>query len=67
MIIVINFKELEKILKDDGWILKDIKGSHFQFIHSSKPGKITVPRHGKRDININTAKSILRCAKINFN
>lgn len=40
-----KFKEIEKILKKDGWILKDIRGSHYQFVHNVKTGKVTIPNH----------------------
>ena len=58
-----KFKELEKILINDGWIFKSAKGSHYQYIHPSKKGKITIPRHGG-DLNIKTAKTILKQAGI---
>ncbi len=56
-----TFKEVDKLLKADGWELRDIKGSHFQYTHPSKPGKVTVPNH-KGDIPKGTANSILRQA-----
>lgn len=56
-----TFKELERILLEDGWSLKAIKGSHHQYIHEEKKAKITIPRHGG-DINIKTANTILKQA-----
>jgi predicted RNA binding protein YcfA (HicA-like mRNA interferase family) len=44
-------------LKADGWSQVATKGSHVQFKHPSKPGRVTVP-HPKRDIPIGTLKSI---------
>ncbi|MER9678721.1 type II toxin-antitoxin system HicA family toxin [Mesorhizobium sp. M0184] len=41
----------------DGWYEVARKGSHAQFKHKSKPGRVTVP-HPKRDIPIGTLKSI---------
>ncbi|MER9242556.1 type II toxin-antitoxin system HicA family toxin [Mesorhizobium sp. M0633] len=40
----------------DGWYEVARKGSHAQFKHKSKPGRLTVP-HPKRDIPIGTLKS----------
>jgi predicted RNA binding protein YcfA (HicA-like mRNA interferase family) len=40
-----TFREIEQILKADGWTLKNTKGSHHQYIHPIKPGKVTVPYH----------------------
>ena len=56
-----KFKELERMLLNDGWKLKQIRGSHYQYVHDSKPGKITIPNH-KGDLNIKTAHSILKQA-----
>ncbi len=42
--------EIVKILKENGWYFKEQKGSHQQFIHPVKPGKVTVPFHGTKDI-----------------
>lgn len=36
-----------EILEADGWILKTQKGSHKQYAHPTKKGKVTVPDHGK--------------------
>ena len=58
-----TFKELEKLIRADGWELKDIKGSHFQYVHPSKNGKVTIPNH-KGDIPKGTAISILKQAGI---
>ncbi len=49
--------EIIKILKNDGWVIHHIKGSHHQFKHPVKVGKVTVP-HPKYDLPIGTAKSI---------
>lgn len=56
-----TFKEIDKILKADGWILKDVKGSHYQYIHPSKSGKVTVPAH-KGDIPKGTLNAIMKQA-----
>ncbi|MCL2089027.1 MAG: type II toxin-antitoxin system HicA family toxin [Oscillospiraceae bacterium] len=58
-----KFKEIEGIILDDGWFLKNIKGSHYQYIHHFKIGKVTIPYHG-RDLHIDTVKSILKQAGI---
>jgi len=40
-----KFREIEKLLIEDGWVFKNAKGSHHQFVHPVKPGKVTVPNH----------------------
>lgn len=44
-------------LKADGWAEVATKGSHVQFKHPLKPGRVTVS-HPKRDIPLGTLKSI---------
>jgi predicted RNA binding protein YcfA (HicA-like mRNA interferase family) len=38
----LKVSEVLKMLGDDGWYLSDQKGSHRQFKHLSKKGKVTV-------------------------
>lgn len=54
-------RELLKLLYEDGWVVKNQKGSHQQLIHPIKPGKVTVPVHGG-DIPAGTLNSILKQA-----
>lgn len=53
--------ELERIIFADGWIFKSQNGSHRQYIHPKKPGKVTIPFHAK-ELPIKTEKSILKQA-----
>lgn len=39
-------------LRRDGWKVTSIKGSHHQMRHASKPGKVTVPIHANRDLDV---------------
>lgn len=52
-------REIIKLLEADGWLLVHVKGSHHQFKHPTKPGKVTV-KHPARDFPIGTLKSIER-------
>jgi predicted RNA binding protein YcfA (HicA-like mRNA interferase family) len=54
-----------KMLQIDGWYKADQSGSHIQFRHPTKKGRVTVP-HSKKDIPIGTLKSIERQAGIKF-
>ena len=56
-----RFREIEKIILADGWKYKNSKGSHCQYIHPSKPGKITIPKR-PGDIAPQTIKQILKQA-----
>ena len=57
--------EIEKIILSDGWYLIAQVGSHRQYKHLVKPGKVTIPFHRKpKDLDKGTAASILRQAGI---
>ncbi len=55
-------REVLRLLTDDGWVQVAQKGSHRQFKHSLKPGKVTVPGKMSDDLPPGTFKSILRQA-----
>ncbi|WP_315734126.1 type II toxin-antitoxin system HicA family toxin [Bradyrhizobium sp. SZCCHNR1093] len=50
-------------LKADGWEQVAQKGSHVQFKHPTKKGRVTVP-HPKKDIPIGTLRSIEKQAAL---
>jgi predicted RNA binding protein YcfA (HicA-like mRNA interferase family) len=52
-------RELLRLLKDDDWYLVTTKGSHRQFKHPTKPGRVTVAGHPRDDVHPKTLKSIL--------
>ena len=43
-------------LKEDGWKLDRTRGDHRQFVHSAKPGTVTVPGHEGNDLTSGNAK-----------
>ena len=50
-----TFRDIERIVKADGWFFNNIEGSHYHYKHKTKSGKVTIPFHGgdipKRVIN----------------
>lgn len=54
-------REIIKRIEADGWVLVSVSGSHHQFKHSAKPGKVTVP-HPRKDLSPNTLRSIIKQA-----
>ena len=50
------------MLGDDGWCLAATRGSHRQFKHPSKPGRVTVPGKPNDDLAPGTLNSILKQA-----
>jgi len=56
-------REILRLLKNDGWYEVEQDGSHRQFKHLTKKGKVTVPIHGgNQDLGIMLEKSILNQA-----
>jgi len=53
-------KDAVKMLQKDGWYEINREGSHIQFKHPIKPGKVTVPNH--REIKPGTLNSIMKQA-----
>lgn len=49
-------------LRSDGWILKATRGSHRQFVHPSKPGRVTVAGKPSDDLAPGTVQSIFKQA-----
>ena len=56
-----RFRELERIVLDDGWFLNDFRGSHHQYKKPTKKGKVTIPNH-RGDIPLRVVNSILKQA-----
>ncbi|MCL2355375.1 MAG: type II toxin-antitoxin system HicA family toxin [Oscillospiraceae bacterium] len=56
-----TFREMEKLLKKNGWYYHHANGSHYNYKHDVKDGIVVVPRH-KGDIPIGTLKKILKQA-----
>jgi predicted RNA binding protein YcfA (HicA-like mRNA interferase family) len=52
-----NSREVIRRLKDGGWFEVAQAGSHKQFGHPVRPGRVTVP-FPKKDIPVGTLKSI---------
>lgn len=50
------------MLSDDGWTIVATRGSHRQFKHPTKPGRVTVAGKPSDDMAIGTVNSILRQA-----
>ena len=59
-----KYRELIKLLSDDGWIIARQSGSHVQFCHPHKQGIVTVAAGGKLsgDVKPGTLNSILKQA-----
>jgi predicted RNA binding protein YcfA (HicA-like mRNA interferase family) len=58
----VKVSEVLRMLQDDGWYLIATKGSHRQFKHGSKPGRVTVPGKPSDELAQGTLNSILKQA-----
>ena len=61
MIAQMDSKTLIKQIRAAGWVHVHTVGSHHQFKHPTKPGKVTVP-HPKKDLPTGTVRNILKQA-----
>jgi len=52
--------EILRLLQDEGWYLVATRGSHRQFKHHSKQGRVTVAGKPGDDLAAGTLKSILK-------
>jgi predicted RNA binding protein YcfA (HicA-like mRNA interferase family) len=52
--------EVLRLIHDDGWYLVATRGSHRQFKHPSKPGRVTVAGKPSDDLAPGTLNSILK-------
>jgi predicted RNA binding protein YcfA (HicA-like mRNA interferase family) len=57
-------RELIRLLQADGWYLVRTRGSHRQFKHARKAGRVTVPGHLNDDIARGTLRSVLKQADL---
>jgi predicted RNA binding protein YcfA (HicA-like mRNA interferase family) len=58
---ILKSKDLIRELQRSGWELVKVKGSHHQFKHPDKKGRVTVP-HPKKDLPTGTVASIRKQA-----
>jgi len=59
LVMPLKVSDLLKLIEDDGWYLAAIKGSHRQYRHPTKKGRVTVPGMPSKVLPIGTERSIL--------
>ncbi len=60
-------KKVIKSLEQNGWYLHKTKGSHRQFKHATKKGKVTVPGKMSDELPPGTLNNIWKQAQIENN
>jgi predicted RNA binding protein YcfA (HicA-like mRNA interferase family) len=53
-----------RMIEDDGWYVVATKGSHRQYKHPTKPGRVTIAGHPGHDLAPGTLNSILKQAQL---
>jgi predicted RNA binding protein YcfA (HicA-like mRNA interferase family) len=53
-------RDVIRLLEEDGWFLVATRGSHRQYKHPNKPGRVTVAGKPSDDLAKGTLNSILK-------
>ena len=57
-------RDIIKLIEEDGWYIVATKGSHRQYKHRVKVGRVTIAGHLNDDLAPGTLNSILKQAKL---
>lgn len=57
-----KIRDIIRLIEKDGWYLVNQEGSHRQFKHTNKLGRVTIAGHSSDDIAPGTLNSILKQA-----
>jgi len=55
-----KISDILRMLQADGWFLVATRGSHRQYKHPLKPGRVTVPGKPSDDVAPGTLNSIMK-------
>lgn len=64
VILLPKVNEILKLLRKDGWYVHRHGSKHDLYRHPTKPGQITMPRHGGKELARGTIASILKIARL---
>lgn len=59
-----KIRDILNLIKSDGWYLVVTKGSHRQYKHPLKPGRVTIAGHPGDELAPGTLNSVLKQAKL---
>jgi predicted RNA binding protein YcfA (HicA-like mRNA interferase family) len=57
-------REAIKLIEEDGWFLVATRGSHRQYKHATKAGRVTIAGKPSDDLAPGTLNSILKQARL---
>ena len=60
-----KIRHVIKLLEVDGWYLVTTKGSHRQYKHPAKAGRVTIAGHLGDDLAPGTLNSVFKQAQLN--
>jgi predicted RNA binding protein YcfA (HicA-like mRNA interferase family) len=63
----VKYKDLFKLLKEDGWEIIRQTGSHAVMRHPNKLNQLTVPNHGSKEVKKGLLSAIIKQAGIKTN
>jgi len=59
-----KIRDAIRLIEDDGWYLVVTKGSHRQYKHPTKPGRVTIAGHPNDDLAPGTSNSVFKQAQL---
>lgn len=59
-----KIRDVIKLIEKDGWYIVRTRGSHRQYKHQIKPGRVTIAGHLNDELAPGTLNSILKQAKL---
>ena len=59
-----KIRDVIKLIEDDGWYLVVTQGSHRQYKHPTKPGRVTIAGHPAHDLAPGTLNSVFKQAQV---
>lgn len=59
-----KIRDVVRLVEKDGWYLVATKGSHRQFKHPAKAGRVTIAGHPGDDLAPGTLGSVLKQAQL---
>ncbi|MFA5794521.1 MAG: type II toxin-antitoxin system HicA family toxin [Candidatus Brocadiia bacterium] len=59
-----KIRDVIKMIEKDGWYMVATKGSHRQYKHTSKPGRVTIAGHPGDELAPGTLNSVLKQAQL---
>lgn len=57
-------RDIIRLIEDDGWYLVATRGSHKQYKHPRKSGRVTIAGNAGHDVARGTLNSILKQAQL---